>query len=196
MAGGDGVAQAPENRYSSPVNINKQNCSRIVSVQRMTIAHHCSGYLCTNADSTFALFIQFAFAYIFNLVIGVGALALPLAFTEAGLILGTLLIVTLAFMSFMTTSYVIEAMAAANAYNILKERRERKTLSRQSSDIQKADLVKCKQFVHVTNRVSPLFCFRCQSNNTYALKGIVFGFSVCSVAHHNFIPLPFLTESE
>ena len=161
MAGGDGVAQAPENRYSSPVNINKQNCSRIVSVQRMTIAHHvdhCSGYLCKNADSTFALSIQFAFAYIFNLVIGVGALALPLAFTEAGLILGTLLIVTLAFMSFTTTSYVIEAMAAANAYNILKERRERKTLSRQSSDIQKADLVKCKHFVHMTNRrVSPLF---------------------------------------
>ena len=84
---------------------------------------------------------QFAFAYIFNLVIGVGALALPLAFTQAGLVLGTLLIITLAFMSFLTTSYVVEAMAAANAYYILKERKERRALTRENSDIQKPALV-------------------------------------------------------
>ncbi|CAI8024648.1 Transmembrane protein 104 [Geodia barretti] len=83
----------------------------------------------------------FAFAYIFNLVIGVGALALPLAFTQAGLVLGTLLIITLAFMSFLTTSYVVEAMAAANAYYILKERKERRALTRENSDIQKPALV-------------------------------------------------------
>lgn len=88
---------------------------------------------------------QFAFAYIFNLVIGVGALALPLAFSDAGLILGTLLIVALAFMSYITTSYVIEAMAAANAYDRFLERKKRNQnhqLNRQSSDIQKADLVR------------------------------------------------------
>jgi hypothetical protein len=79
----------------------------------------------------------FAFAYIFNLVVGVGALALPLAFSQAGLVLGTFLVVTLAFMSYMTTSYVIEAMAAANAYDIFKEREKRRKLSQQSSDIQK-----------------------------------------------------------
>ena len=55
-------------------------------------------------------------------MIGVGALALPLAFSQAGLVLGTLLIVTLAFMSFVTSSYIIEAMAAANAYGVFKER--------------------------------------------------------------------------
>lgn len=69
------------------------------------------------------LYTQFAFAYIFNLVIGVGALALPLAFSQAGLVLGTLLLITLAFMSFITSSYIIEAMAAANAYDIFKERK-------------------------------------------------------------------------
>lgn len=85
--------------------------------------------------------MQFAFAYIYNLVIGVGALALPLAFTQAGLVLGTLLVVTLAFMSFLTTSYVVEAMAAANAYDVLRERRERGTLTREDSNIQKHILV-------------------------------------------------------
>ena len=74
-------------------------------------------------------------------MIGVGALALPLAFTQAGLVLGTMLIVTLAFMSFLTTSYVVEAMAAANAYDILKERKERRALTRENSDIQKPALV-------------------------------------------------------
>ena len=87
--------------------------------------------------------IQFAFAYIFNLVIGVGALALPLAFSQAGLVLGTLLIVTLAFMSFVTTSYIIEAMAAANAYVVLKEKRERQVevVNRESPKIQNVDVV-------------------------------------------------------
>ena len=74
-------------------------------------------------------------------MIGVGALALPLAFTQAGLVLGTLLVVTLAFMSFLTTSYVVEAMAAANAYDVLRERRERGTLTREDSNIQKHILV-------------------------------------------------------
>ena len=84
---------------------------------------------------------QFAFAYIFNLVIGVGALALPLAFQQAGLVLGTLLVVTLAFMSFLTTSYVVEAMAAANAYDIFRQRRETGLLAPENSDIQKDALV-------------------------------------------------------
>lgn len=90
---------------------------------------------CTHART------QFAFAYIFNLVIGVGALTLPLAFTQAGIVLGTLLIITLAFLSFMTTSYVIEAMAAANAYDILKEKRDRGSRQNSSIQSQKVDLV-------------------------------------------------------
>lgn len=59
---------------------------------------------------------QFAFVYIFNLIIGVGALSLPKAFSESGLVLGTILICLLCFVSFMTATFMVEAMAAANAY--------------------------------------------------------------------------------
>lgn len=98
--------------------------------------------VCSDIIIDVHVYTQFAFVYIFNLVIGVGALALPLAFSDAGLVLGSLLIVALAFMSYMTTSYVIEAMAAANAYDKFRERRKKKEkLSHQNNDIQKADLV-------------------------------------------------------
>lgn len=61
-------------------------------------------------------FPQFAFVYIFNLIIGVGALSLPQSFSEAGIALGTILLIVLAFMSYMTATFMVEAMAAANAY--------------------------------------------------------------------------------
>lgn len=67
-----------------------------------------------------------------------------MAFSSAGLVLGSVLIVALAFMSYLTTSYVIEAMAAANAYDKFLERRKKSKkgqLSPQSNDIQKADMV-------------------------------------------------------
>lgn len=128
--GGNGAAQAPESHYSSVVNTSTYcSCKDTFFIRKCGVNYHCT------------IWTQFAFAYIFNLVIGVGALALPLAFSDAGLVLGTLLIIILAFMSFMTTSYVIEAMAAANAYDIFKERSEQRKLSHQNSDIQKADMV-------------------------------------------------------
>ena len=75
-------------------------------------------------------------------MIGVGALALPKAFSEAGLALGTFLLVALCFMSFLNTTYMIEAMAAANAYTRLERRRCTLSVSAPGSpDIQKADEV-------------------------------------------------------
>ena len=53
--------------------------------------------------------------YIFNLIVGTGALTLPAAFHDAGWALSTVIIVLLAFMSFLTATFVIESMAAANA---------------------------------------------------------------------------------
>ena len=53
--------------------------------------------------------------YIFNLMIGTGALTLPLAFSQAGLTFGILTFVLLSFVSFMSASWVIETMATANA---------------------------------------------------------------------------------
>ena len=89
----------------------------------------------------FRRFLQFAFAYIFNLILGVGGLALPRAFSESGLILGTLLITFSAFMGFMTTTYVVEAMAAANAYSIFREQEKRQKSTHKNSAIQEDDLV-------------------------------------------------------
>ena len=53
--------------------------------------------------------------YIFNLIVGTGALTLPAAFHDAGWLLSTVLIISLAFMSFLTATFVIESMACANA---------------------------------------------------------------------------------
>ncbi|XP_050346312.1 transmembrane protein 104 homolog isoform X1 [Nymphalis io] len=59
--------------------------------------------------------------YIFNLIVGTGALTLPAAFARAGWGLSTISLVFLAFMSFMNATYVIETMACANA--VLKWKR-------------------------------------------------------------------------
>ncbi len=53
--------------------------------------------------------------YIFNLIVGTGALTLPAAFRDAGYGLSSGVIVMLAFMSYLTATFMIEAMAAANA---------------------------------------------------------------------------------
>ncbi|XP_011873590.1 PREDICTED: transmembrane protein 104 homolog isoform X3 [Vollenhovia emeryi] len=53
--------------------------------------------------------------YIFNLIVGTGALTLPAVFSRAGWALGLSVILVLAFISFVTVTFVIEAMASANA---------------------------------------------------------------------------------
>uniref|UniRef100_A0A8C6S5U3 Transmembrane protein 104 n=1 Tax=Neogobius melanostomus TaxID=47308 RepID=A0A8C6S5U3_9GOBI len=53
--------------------------------------------------------------YMFNLIVGTGALTMPKAFATAGWVVSIALISFLGFMSYMTTTFVIEAMAAANA---------------------------------------------------------------------------------
>ncbi|KAJ2946152.1 hypothetical protein O0L34_g5084 [Tuta absoluta] len=53
--------------------------------------------------------------YIFNLIVGTGALTLPAAFARAGWGLSTFSLVVLAFMSFLNATYVIETMACTNA---------------------------------------------------------------------------------
>ncbi|UJR31131.1 hypothetical protein I4U23_018638 [Adineta vaga] len=52
--------------------------------------------------------------YIFNIIVGTGALALPKAFHEGGYVLSTLLLLILAFFSYISATYMIEAMAIAN----------------------------------------------------------------------------------
>ena len=59
--------------------------------------------------------------YIFNLIVVTGALTLPAAFHDAGWLLSTIIIILLAFMSYLTATFVIESMACANA--IVQHRR-------------------------------------------------------------------------
>lgn len=61
------------------------------------------------------LFVQVGLIYIFNLIVGTGALTLPAAFARAGWGLSTISLLFLAFMSFLNATYVIETMACANA---------------------------------------------------------------------------------
>ncbi|XP_056262698.1 transmembrane protein 104 isoform X2 [Pseudoliparis swirei] len=62
--------------------------------------------------------------YMFNLIVGTGALTMPKAFAEAGWAVSIALVSFLGFMSYMTTTFVIEAMAAANAQLRLKKRKQ------------------------------------------------------------------------
>ncbi|XP_033221519.1 transmembrane protein 104 homolog isoform X1 [Belonocnema kinseyi] len=64
--------------------------------------------------------------YIFNLIVGTGALTLPAVFSRAGWMLGLIVILVLAFISFVTVTFVIEVMASANAIVIWRRIQQRK----------------------------------------------------------------------
>ncbi|XP_026523194.1 transmembrane protein 104 isoform X1 [Notechis scutatus] len=64
--------------------------------------------------------------YMFNLIVGTGALTMPKAFATAGWLVSLILVMFLGFMSYMTTTFVMEAMAAANAQLHLKRMEKHK----------------------------------------------------------------------
>ena len=93
---------------------------------------------------------QFVFIYLFNLHIGIGLLALPKAFSEAGMALGSILLIILAFAGYMTATYMIEAMAAANAYVKLEQREKKESSENESSsDPQKVNQVHAGFTFHI-----------------------------------------------
>lgn len=53
--------------------------------------------------------------FVFNLIVGTGALTLPAVIAKVGWLLGMIFIIILAFISYMTVTFVIESMACANA---------------------------------------------------------------------------------
>ncbi|GBG24748.1 Transmembrane protein 104-like [Hondaea fermentalgiana] len=61
-----------------------------------------------------------AFVYVFNLVVGFGALTLPSVFYGAGYALASVFMGVLGSVSFATATFVVEAMAAANAVDFLR----------------------------------------------------------------------------
>ncbi|EGD76595.1 hypothetical protein PTSG_07712 [Salpingoeca rosetta] len=60
--------------------------------------------------------------YVFNLIVGAGALAMPKAFSESGYIGGCILVALLAAFSYLTVTFMIEAMAIANRFRRHEER--------------------------------------------------------------------------
>lgn len=67
--------------------------------------------------------------YVFNLIVGTGALTLPAVFSRAGWALGLSVILILAFISFITVTFVIEVMASANAIIAWRHIQHRKRAS-------------------------------------------------------------------
>ena len=60
--------------------------------------------------------------YVFNLLVGAALLALPKAFAETGWLLGLAFLVILAFISYLTVTFTVEAMAITNALLVHKSR--------------------------------------------------------------------------
>ena len=63
--------------------------------------------------------------YVFNLMLGSGLLALPKAFIEVGWVLGLVGLLVLAFMSYCTVTFVIEAQAVHNALAKTKKKNKK-----------------------------------------------------------------------
>jgi hypothetical protein len=55
------------------------------------------------------------FVFIFNLIVGAGALTIPRAFAQVGLLYGALTLAALALSSYVTATFMVEAIAGANA---------------------------------------------------------------------------------
>ncbi|KAH8379897.1 hypothetical protein KR009_007832 [Drosophila setifemur] len=94
------------------------------------------------AASTYSNSIGFIF--IFNLIVGTGALTLPGAFARAGWLLSLIVIVLLAIISYMTVTFIIEAMACANAirnWQMLQALRQSRSSAESSENDENADEV-------------------------------------------------------
>uniref|UniRef100_A0A6B2ECZ4 Putative amino acid transporter n=1 Tax=Phlebotomus kandelakii TaxID=1109342 RepID=A0A6B2ECZ4_9DIPT len=76
--------------------------------------------------------------FVFNLIIGTGALTLPAAFAKAGWLGGSIMVLLVGFVSYITVTFVIEAMASANAIlhlrSVLKRRVARNRPGASDSD--------------------------------------------------------------
>ncbi|XP_060757625.1 transmembrane protein 104 [Neoarius graeffei] len=82
--------------------------------------------------------------YMFNIIVGTGALTMPKAFVTAGWVVSLVLLSFLAFMSYMTTTFVIEAMAAANAQLRWKRREQEEINSSDTSSDCSDDEITCR----------------------------------------------------
>ena len=77
----------------------------------------------TNDSDTYTK--KVAFVYGFNVLVGVGALALPCGFQQSGVIPGLIALAVLGFFAFVTVTLIVESMSLANAYIKLTARSSR-----------------------------------------------------------------------
>lgn len=76
------------------------------------------------------------FIFIFNLIVGAGALTIPHAFAHVGMVYGAIALSILAMTSYATATFMIEAIAGVNA---LKKRRQEERSSQDSESVVFAD---------------------------------------------------------
>ncbi|KAF0748107.1 hypothetical protein AaE_007467, partial [Aphanomyces astaci] len=82
-------------------------CNTITEAQG-TMAGDSSAHVGTYSPTT-------GFIFLFNLVVGTGALTIPHAFAQVGLIYGAAALFLLSVVSYVSGTYVIEAIAGVNA---------------------------------------------------------------------------------
>ncbi|XP_071813718.1 transmembrane protein 104-like isoform X2 [Apostichopus japonicus] len=95
--------------------------------------------------------------YIFNLIVGTGALTMPLAFSQAGWLTSIVIICLLAFAGFVNATFVIEAMAAANA--IIKHKRKMEETDSTTSEASQDNIVDATEntsLLHSTSINNPV----------------------------------------
>lgn len=99
--------------------------------------------------------------FLFNLIVGTGAIALPGALQNAGWIAGMILLIVLAFISCVTVTFVVEALAVANA--VSRKRYE----GVQDNEVERTPLVETSDAFEVTEKyelgqmgvlLTPKFC--------------------------------------
>ena len=101
--------------------------------------------------------------YIFNLIVGTGALTLPAAFHDAGWALSSAVLILLAFMSFLTATFVIETMASANALGRWRRlQRLKRPGGRTGSNSENQYVDKNIQVVGFQGAFAPTFYFNCE----------------------------------
>lgn len=74
------------------------------------------------------------FVFIFNLIVGAGALTIPRAFAQVGLVYGSMALATLAITSYVTATFMVEAIAGVNALR-RRERQVSATAAGATADI-------------------------------------------------------------
>ena len=116
----DLVVSQEEYSYHGQLSLNPTNSSTLIEEDDI------GGTDVVNKPQESTYSRLFAFVYILNLIVGVGAIAMPKAFAMAGWLLGLVLLIVLAMLSYITATYVIEAMATANAYGKSNEKPEDK----------------------------------------------------------------------